>query len=1081
MGYAFHSQAGRRIVLLVVLWATAAVHPAGVRALFAQESGGTFGRYSGEHGLSHPTVLAIWQDREGYMWFATEDGLNRFDGHRFTIYRHDPADSTSLSENWVTALAEDDAGNLWVGTEHRGLNRFDPVKKTFTRLPYGPPDSSKGIPRGDVNGLVYRDGVLWIAVWGGGLSRLDLRTGTYLHYDRRTERFADFISNDLLCLYVDRAGYVWAGRQEYGLVRVDPRTHTFHHERYRPGDRTALSSDRIRSIYEDREGNLWIATSGGGLNRYDRTTGTFKRYVHDPNDPRSISHDVVWSVFEDSRGNLWAGTFGGGLNRFDRATETFTRFRHDPNDPTSLPSDAVLSIYEDRSGLLWFGTDAGIATYNPASEHILHFGHRSGDPTSLSHNDVLSLLERPKAPDTFWIGTGRGGLNLLDLETRRITRIDLSTADPVKGNRLIVSALAEDTSGTVWVGTQESGLVAYTPRTGTVVRYAADPTRPGRLHDPLVYSVMVDREQYVWIGTNTGLTRLDPATGVFTRFDPDMKDPTGLNNAIIFALHQDRQGRIWAGTQHGLFRIIPDTGKTIRYAFVPGDSTSLSHNYIYSIYESRDGALWIGTYGGLNRFDPETGRFRHYTVRDGLASDIIYGITGGPNGTLWMTTSRGLSRLTPQTGQIINYGTADGLPNTRFNRHTLARSRRGELLVGGPNGLDVFHPNTLQHKRYRPSLVITSFRKFGTVAETDLRDDIPVRLSHKDTYFSFDFALLDFSNPAEHQFRYRLDGFDAGWQRVSGPIGSAHYQNDGRFGTYFFRVQAVDSKGRSNERRLMIVIVPPWWRTPWFRSLCLFGAIALAGTTLAYGYRRKQQELAEKRRMLSESREQERHFLARELHDVPLQNLYSVRHRLEVIAREVPLNGQASDLEAAQRLLEQTAEDLRRICGELRPPSLGPFGLSKAIRSHLRTFEEAHPDIVVEFDLTPDAQRLPEPIRLALFRIYQGTLSNVARHAEARTVRVRFELTDEVALLEIEDDGKGFVVPKNWMEMARRQHYGLLGIAEWAESIRGTLTVRSAPGEGSLVQVRVPLCSERRFPFLPPAFERIGVFMKDVS
>lgn len=1039
----------------------------------AQQDGNTFRRYGPEQGLSHPSVLDIWQDRDGFMWFATEDGLNRFDGRTFKVYRHDPADSTSLSENWVMTLVGDPSGDFWVGTRNRGLNRFVRREQRFVRYPFGEAEGGDGFPSGQINTLVLSGNTLWAGIDRAGITRLDLAQERAVYYDPASEQYAGLGGGGVWQLLEDRDGYLWAALWNRGLSRFDPRTETFTHFSRREDDPLSLRSNRVRALLQDRRGYLWVGTSGGGLSRFDPRTETFHRYAHAADDPESLSHDVVWSLLEDSRGDLWVGTYGGGLNRFNPVTGTFTRFAHDPRDPDSFPASTVLSMFEDRSGLLWFGTDNGVVTYNSVTEKITRFAHDPSDPNGLSQSNVLAVVESRRHKNAFWVGTAKGGLNLLDLQAGRAMSVAPGGAGLPDLGTVTVSALAEDASGTVWMGTQGEGLFAYDPVRGTVRQYRHDPRDARTLSENAVSHLLVDRRGRVWVGTDSwGLNRHDPGGQGFTRYvsaapgtPPAMVRREGtcvLHSAGINALLEDGQGRIWVGGEGGLDRLDPEAGTCDHFAQVPGDTTSLSHNWVFDLFEDETGGLWVGTYGGLNLFDPQAERFTRFGIHHGLASDVIYGMVGTRDGMLWMTTNRSLSRLDLRTRQILNYGIADGLPSTRFNRNALALSPHGQILLGGPDGINVLHPSVLRTRLYRPPLVITAFRKFGTVAEIDLEENQVLRLSHDESFFSFDFVLLDYANPEGHAFRYRMEGFDPEWQRAEGPIGTAYYRNRaGLTGSFVFQVQGIDSKGRVSERRLLVVIAPPWWKTPWFRASLLALSLALAASALLYGYRRKQQEATEKARMLAEGREQERHFLARELHDVPLQNLYSVRHRLEVIAREASLNGQAEVLSAAQGLLDQTTEDLRRICGELRPPALGPFGLSKAIRSHLRTFEEAHPELAVDFELAPDRQRLPEATRHVLFRIYQGAVSNVARHASARHVWVRFRLSDAEAVLEVEDDGCGFTVPKNWLELARQQHYGLLGIAEWVESIGGHFNVRSAPGEGATLEVRVPLADTR--------------------
>ncbi|MCH8277273.1 MAG: hypothetical protein IIA50_07050, partial [Bacteroidetes bacterium] len=526
---------------------------------------------------------------------------------------------------------------------------------------------------------------------------------------------------------------------------------------------------------------------------------------------------------------------------------------------------------------------------------------------------------------------------------------------------------------------------------------------------------------------------------------------------------EDSRGLIWIGTfDGGLNRLDPVSGRISRIAYSenePSGSDQIpASERVVSIIEDEDGFLWIGTYSGLRKYEPTTGRSWRFGSVDGLPSDAVLGVTDGHDGTLWISTSQAVSRFDIETSTFTNYTAESGLPLLQFNPGAISSTASGTILIGGNDGFITFDPEDLVSNRSVPQIVITEIRRGNDVIATDVWSGEELHLSYRDGIIGLKFALLDYANPSTHEFQYILEGFEQSWHDVQGPVGEATITNTtGRSGTFRFRVRGVGRSGMSNELILSVIIRAPWWRTPLFAIFITIIVVITATAIIVRRIRKRRYERVETQRMLSESRERERLRLTRELHDSPLQNLYSARHKLELIALVDGASENNDIIDETQKILQQTAEDLRRICGELRPPTLEDFGLEKTIRSHLREFGSEHPNLELEADLLPDELRLPEDIRLALFRIYQNAMNNVVRHAHANKVSIELFHDSEKVVLSIRDDGRGFTVPDSWLQFARDKHYGLLGISEWAESAGGYFKLKSRLGHGTLVQVTVPL------------------------
>jgi len=812
-----------------------------------------FERISVEQGLSHSTVNCILQDSKGFMWFGTDDGLNKYDGYSFTVYKHDLDDPHSLSHNRVQSVFEDQSGVLWAGTYGGGLNRFDRDTGQFIHYDAEDFQNITDEPEEFRNVVWAIDenpaGVLWIATYGGGLVKFEVETGEFTSY-APDPADPDFWGHEWIsAMLVGRSGNVWIGTHSEGLDRFDPATGRVTSYRHDPDDPDSLSHDWIRAVIEDQYGFLWIGTFGGGLDRFDPETETFTHYRHDPDDPHSLSEDTVWSILEDSFGVLWIGTYSGGLSAFDPESETFTHFYNDPTDPHSLSSDRIRSVYQDQSGVPWVGTrGGGVNKSDPASGRFTHYRGDTDDPQSPSDYHVLALLEDEDG--TLWIGTAGGGLDALDRETPEWRHYRHDPADPNSLGNDTVQAIHEDSSGTLWIGTDE-GFYGFDRQAERFDRMPHNPPDPGDVKRETVNSITEDRQGILWLGTyGRGLSEFDPVTGEFVyhqqEWDPETeawKEQT-LSSNYVHDVVEDAAGRLWVGTKDGLNTYDRETGLWHWFQQDPSDPCGLSHDWIMSLYQDRSGVLWVGTQGGgLNRLvlsevegsDPATCTFTHYREQDGLANDMVWDILedappDGGVGTLWIGTANGLSRFDPHTETFKSYDARDGLPINEFS--AALRSDGGEMFFGGINGFMSFNPDQMVDNLYVPPVVLTSLQQNGKEvdagqAPANLREVI---FRWPDNSFEFGFAALNYTQPEKNQHAYMLEGFDKDWNT----IGTRRF---GRYtnlpgGTYKLRLRGSNNDGVWNEEgaSIKITVVPPFWQTPWF-----WGIVALVPVGSAMG------------------------------------------------------------------------------------------------------------------------------------------------------------------------------------------------------------------------------------------------------
>jgi diguanylate cyclase (GGDEF)-like protein len=764
-----------------------------------------FEQISLKQGLSQTTVLAMLQDSRGYMWFGTEDGLNRYDGYSFKTYKTDPADAASLPNNMVWAIVEDKDGDLWVGTEGGGVARWDRQTDRFVRIGTG---SGAALSR-QVRALLFApDGALWIGTKDAGLARLDPDTGDLKRYAHDPGRASSLSHDGVYALLSDRAGRLWVGT-DGGLDRFEPATGDF--VRYAvPGSGAAEA--RVRAIFEDRGGRLWAGTFGGGLLRLDRSRDTFVRYRHDPKQPQSLSHDRVRSILEDGDGRLWVAT-DGGLDLMEPSRTAFRHYRHDAAEASSLGDSNVMSLYQDRGGVLWVGTrSAGVHKWNPATWSFGHVTQLGSDAQGLGVKSITGFAEDRSG--RIWIGSFGGGLYRLDRVSGELSRVH-----SVDANERVM-ALSSHPDGSLWFGTMDHGLVRLDPATGKLTPYRSDARDPGSLSADAVMSLAVDRIGNVWVGTyGGGLNRLDSTTHTFKRYAQDPQSPGSLSSDIVTAVVEDGSGTLWVGTDGGgLNRLDRETGQVTHYRHEPGDPASLGSNTVYSLHVDAGGTLWVGTRGaGLARLEAgaESPKFEHFSERHGLANDVVYGILPDNDGNLWLSTNNGLSRFDPRSRSFKNYDTSHGVQSNEFNFGAHFRSSNGELFFGGVNGFNAFFPQRLVVNGHVPPVVLSSFLHYNRPVATEqpLWQLGGIGLGYRDDVVSFEFAALDYAAPQRNLYAYKLEGFDPDWIEL-GSVRRVTYTDLGP-GSYVLRVRAANNDGVWNQDGLKLplsVEAPPWRR-----------------------------------------------------------------------------------------------------------------------------------------------------------------------------------------------------------------------------------------------------------------------------
>jgi len=977
-------------------------------ASHAQFQESKFQRLSIEDGLSQSSIQAILQDSQGFMWFGTEDGLNKYDGYNFTVYRHLSTDSTSLSSNFIQALYEDQTKTLWIGTND-GLNRFNRNTATFTRYLHDP-KNPHSLSHDQIRAIGEdQTGALWIGTHGGGLNRFDRQSGRFTHYKNKPDDPNSLSGNVVNTICQDDSQTLWIGTLGGGLNRFHIQSENFRRYRAAANDSSRLSSDQIISLYQDRGGTLWIGTYGGGLcrlNRDDRRTPRFTAYKHRAENPNTISHNSVNAIIEDRFGTLWLGTYAGGLGRLrrdDRPTMQFTTHKNDPAYSASLSHNRIISLCADRSGNIWIGTSVGLNKLQIMPKGFQHFSHDPVNPNSLSHQDVNAIWQ--DRAGNLWIGADEG-LNLFDATTQKFISFKKDSTNANSLSHNFIEAVCEDRQGIIWIGTFGGGLNQWNRQTKKFKHYQRDPNDPASLSSNLVTAIVEDRDGNLWVGTVNGLNRFDRRSESFTRFRHDRKDVTSLSSSSIFNIFEDRAGNLWIATHKGgLSRMNRDNreaGKFTRYQNDPSHPNSLSDNNVLSIYEDRNGAIWVGTVDGLNKLDPATGQFIRYFESDGLPNTFIYGILGDDEGNLWLSTNNGLSKFNerlPRGKQFRNFDVKDGLQSNEFNIGAYHRGHNGELFFGGINGFNRFYPQQVRDNPNIPPVLLMAFKKFDKAADLDtaISEIKIITLSHRENFFSFEFAALDYTNPEKNQYAYKMEGFDNDWI-YSGTRRYAGYTNLDP-GEYVFKIKGSNNDGIWNETgaAVKIIITPPFWKTWWFR---IFVASALAGL-LVLIYRYRVSRLLEVERL--------RVRIASDLHDDIGATLTKISLHSELIQSGSEPNEIKDSLQkigAMSRELITTMSDIVWSI-DARNDTIG--NLIDRMRDFAASvFSMQAVEVDFDFAGLETQKKLPVDLRQNIYLIFKEALNNIAKHAEASRVEVQIENLNEKFSMTIRDDGKGW-------------------------------------------------------------------------
>lgn len=810
-----------------------------ITSLKIQASGDNirFESIASDSGLSQQTVMSIYQDSKGYMWFGTQEGLNKYDGNNFTVYQPKYNDQNAISSGWINSITEDAKGNIWVGTRN-GVNILDTHTNKFTQFNSGDGGNSLN---DHVVRVVHNDknNTMWVST-RKGLNQYISSENRFKHHNFYGD--GDNQNINIVAMVEDITGALWLGSAKQGLMRFDPET-----EKITVISNSFLTAKgevkvSVHSLYIDEEQVLWIGTDDDGLFKLDLKKTKTSSITTDVVHVTDFTSSIILVISEDHHKTIWVGTDKGIYYKKSNDTEFNSMVGH-ANSDTDLANEEIWSLYSDYSGVLWVGTFDGLNKWNTHTTQFDHY-RSNGKAESLSSGKISMI----GSDENFIYVATRKGLDVRNKTSGEFTTLPVRTSETPGLKEAVIMSYAYVNKEEVWFGYFNQGLTKYNPLSNTYKHYAADKNNEKALGNAGVTSILATSDDTIWFGTfNGGLSKYNRETDDFTTYWHDPNDISTISSDKVLTLHESSDGNIWLGTwDAGLNIFVPSTGTAFRISHKDDNPESIGSNRVVTILEDTQNNMWIGTLGGglniLNADRREKGKivFDKLDSENGMPSNVVYGLLEDEQSNIWASTNKGLVKVDHETRDISVFLVSQGIQDNEFNSGAYHKDAEGYLYFGGNNGVTRFKPEDIQSNPVPPKIDFTGFQQLNKISSINsvLNEHGEIEISHTDYLIGFEFAALDFASPKDNDYMYKLEGFDKNWIDVRDSR-RATYTNLPS-GKYEFRVKAANSDGVWNEKGKSIVLLvnPAPWLSWWAYLIYTVMALIVVAYIVRF-YRRK--------------------------------------------------------------------------------------------------------------------------------------------------------------------------------------------------------------------------------------------------
>lgn len=1021
-----------------------------------------FEKITTAQGLSSNSVWCMMQDRDGFMWFATAYGLDRYDGYTFKIYNYNPSDRNSFSPGWYAGMKQDQHGIIWIASSNEGFYSFNPATEKFVHYRHEQ-NNENSLSADEINGLeIDKSGIIWLATQNG-LDAFDPKKNSFKHFVHRDGESSSITSNSIginsaLGFIMDNDENLWLAFSVPGIDLFNTKTgKVIHHFQFTAASNpTDIWQSDVTIIEKGNSGNIWISTNEHGLFCYNTKSKTTSQYLHHEDDAHTISENSLYDSFEDHNGNLWIAPNNVGLEYFDHRSG---KFYHAPESYNDLSNGNVIrQILEDKSNNIWMATENGIFLLNTKFKKFSCYSHQPGNKNSIAANNVSSFFQDSKGK----LYVGSIGVDVFDDTSKTFSRFSIFEGGKDILSETNIWQIIYDSKGIFWFATGQ-GLISYNPLTQKHSRYRHNGYDSTSLSAASCNGILEDRKGRYWVTAwGGGLNAFDPFTGKFRSFK--MHDgPNSISTKSVAGLFEDSQGILYMGSNGGLITFNPDKETFKIYRHDRNDSSTISCDLVNGSFietksvshPERQGIIWIATTGGINAFDPSTKKFRAFTTKDGLSDNGVLCIVKDNNGKFWLGTHKGISCFTPPESpfdsksnfNFRNYNMSDGLPSNEMNYFAVYKDRDGKIYFGTTTaGMFCFYPDQLKDNSYVPPVYITDFKLFNEsvsvndtthLLSSSIETTKEITVKYSQDVISFSFAALNFVHSEKNKYAYMLEGFDKDWIYTAATKRFANYTNlDAR--EYIFKVKGCNNDGIWNEKptTLKLIVTPPFWETWWFRIVVI---VAVAG--VVYGiYRYRMREVVHLQMI--------RNNIASDLHDDIGSTLNSISVLSEVAKQQAgkPLPALDEVGESSRKIVEAMSD----IVWTINPENDSFEKIIVRMRSFAYQLLKGK-KIEFKFQVEGDFSKLTLPMQMRknFYLIFKEATTNITKYSQATHVNFSVTKNDAFIRLIIRDNGIGFDINK--VESGN----GIKNMQRRAKEINAGLIIESEEGSGTHIELNL--------------------------